>query len=85
MKSISGRLPTLGTMEDFVRAGKNKPIVFPDKKMTLAFDRVVAASQRDFLNANIHYPANIRVAPSSLEALAQGGMLALIQGIINLI
>lgn len=53
--------------------------------MVLTYDRVIAATHRDFLNANIHYPGNINVTAASLEAIAAGGMFALIQGIINLI
>ncbi len=78
-------LPTLKTMEDFINAGTNKTTVFPDQGMVLTYDRVIAATHRDFLNANIHYPGNINVTAASLEAIAAGGMFALIQGIINLI
>ena len=78
-------LPTLKTMEDFINAGTNKATVFPDQGMVLTYDRVIAATHRDFLNANIHYPGNINVTAASLEAIAAGGMFALIQGIINLI
>jgi len=81
----NGGLPTLSTMEDFINLGANKTIVFPDHGMVLIYDRVIAAAHRDFLNANIHYPGNINVTPASLEAIAAGGMFALIQGIINLI
>ena len=82
---ISGKpvkLPT-ESMEDFIKQGKNKSNVFPDKPMELLFDRVIAASQRDFLNANIHFPGMIKVTPTSLEAIAVGGMYGLIQGIID--
>ena len=78
-------LPTLKTMEDFINAGTNKTTVFPDQGMVLTYDRVIAATHRDFLNANIHYPGNINVTAASLEAIAAGGIFALIQGIINLI
>ena len=53
--------------------------------MVNAYDRVIAAAHREFLNANIHYPGNIRVAPDSLEGIAAGGMYYLVQAIINLI
>ena len=76
-------LPTLKTMEDFINAGTNKTTVFPDQGMVLTYDRVIAATHRDFLNANIHYPGNINVTAASLEAIAAGGMFALIQGIIK--
>ena len=80
-----GVLPTLKTMEDFINAGANKTTVFPEHDMVLIYDRVIAATHRDFLNANIHQPGNINVTATSLEAIAAGGMFALIQGIINLI
>ena len=47
-------LPTLKTMEDFINAGTNKTTVFPDQGMVLTYDRVIAATHGDFLNANIH-------------------------------
>ena len=53
--------------------------------MIIIYDWVIAATHRDFLNANIHYPGNINVTADSLEAIAAGGMFALIQGIIDLI
>lgn len=81
----NGALPTLKTMEDFINVGTNKATVFPEQSMILIYDRVIAATHRDFLNANIHYPGNINVTPASLEAIAAGGMFALIQGIINMI
>lgn len=77
--------PTLKSMEDFINLEANKSIVLPTQDMILAFDRVIAAAHRDFLNANIHYPGNISVTAASLEAIAAGGMFALIQGIINMI
>lgn len=79
------QLPTLKTMEDFINLGANKTVVFPDQGMIIIYDRVIAATHRDFLNANIHYPGNINVTADSLEAIAAGGMFALIQGIIDLI
>ena len=79
------QLPTLKTMEDFINLGTNKTAVFPDQGMIIIYDRVIAATHRDFLNANIHYPGNINVTADSLEAIAAGGMFALIQGIIDLI
>lgn len=81
----TGSFPTLKSMEDFINLGANKTTVFPDQGMVLTYDRVIAATHRDFLNANIHYPGNINVTAASLEAIAAGGMYALIQGIIDLI
>ena len=81
----NGAFPTLKSMEDFINSGTNKATVFPDQGMVLSYDRVIAATHRDFLNANIHYPGNISVTAASLEAIAAGGMFALIQGIIDLI
>lgn len=80
-----GALPTLKTMEDFINQGSNKSVVFPDQGMVIIYDRIIAATHRDFLNANIHYPGKINVTPDSLESIAAGGMYALIQGIINLL
>jgi hypothetical protein len=76
-------LPTLSSMEDYINQGANKSIVFPDQTMILCFDRVIAATHRDFLNANIHYPGNINVTPDSLKSIAEGGMFTLIQKVIN--
>lgn len=77
--------PTLKSMEDFINIEANKSTVFPNQGMVLVYDSVIAANHRNFLNANIHYPGNINVTATSLEAIAAGGMFALIQGIINLI
>ncbi len=84
-QTINGAFPTLKTMEDFINARANKSTVFPEQGMVRAYDRVIAATHREFLNANIHYPGNISVTSASLEAIAACGMFALIQGIINLI
>lgn len=81
----AGSFPTLKSMEDFINSGANRTTIFPDQGMVLTYDRVIAATHRDFLNANIHYPGNINVTAASLEAIAAGGMYALIQGIIDLI
>lgn len=85
MQGITRGFPTLSSMEDFICAGANKPVVFPDQGLLLAYDRVIAATHREFLNANIHYPGNINVTADSLEAIAAGGMFSVIQGIINLL
>ena len=85
MERIDRGLPTLSSMECFICAGANKSVVFPDQGLLLAYDRVIAATHREFLNANIHYPGNINVTADSLEAIAAGGMFSVIQGIINLL
>lgn len=85
MLGQNGKLPTLSSMETFISAAANKTTVLPTRDLILIYDRVIAASHRDFLNANIHYPGNINVTSDSLEGIAAGGMFALIQGIINLI
>jgi hypothetical protein len=77
--------PTLSGMEGFIKTGAYKTIVLPKREMVDAFDRVIAASHRDFLNANIHRPGNIRVSPDALEGIACGGMFYLIQSIIDLL
>lgn len=84
-QTLSGKFPMLKSMEDFINLGANKTIVFPEQEMVIIYDRVIAATHRDFLNANIHYPGNINVTADSLESIAAGGMFALIQGIIDLI
>lgn len=81
----NGSFPTLKSMEDFINLDVNKSVVLPNREMASAYSRVIAATHRDFLNANIHYPGNINVTAASLEAISAGGMFALIQGIINLI
>ena len=80
----NGAFPTLKGIEDFINQGINKATVLPQQAMVLAYDRVIAATHREFLNANIHYPGNIRVTSDSLEGIAAGGMLFLIQAIIDL-
>lgn len=85
IQGLNHKLPTLSSMETFICNGTNKPVVFPDQSLLLAYDRVIAATHRDFLNANIHYPGNINVTADSLEAIAAGGMFSVIQGIINLL
>ncbi len=81
----NGSFPTLKSMEYFINKNANKSIVLPNRDMVSTYDRVIAASYRDFLNANIHNPGKINVTAASLEAIAAGGMFALIQDIINLI
>lgn len=76
--------PTLKAMEDFIKGDGRKQNVFPGE-MLHAFDQVIAARHREFLNANIHQPGNIWTTPGSLEAIAAGGMFVIIQGIINLL
>jgi hypothetical protein len=83
--TLNGKFPNLSSMESFINAEANKVVVFPEKELLLAYDRVIADTQRDFLNANIHYPGNISVTANSLEAIAAGGMFTVVQGIINLI
>jgi hypothetical protein len=84
-QTISGNFPTLSGIEGFIKAGANKQSVLPTKEMVDSFDRVIAATQRDFLNANIHNPGNIRVTPHALEGIACSGMFNLIQSIINIL
>jgi hypothetical protein len=77
--------PTLGSMEDFINLQDHKNIVLQEKDMIYAFDIIIASKDRNFLNANIHYPGNINVSSSTLVGIAKGGMFLLIQSIINLI
>ena len=83
-QSRSGKILTLSSIEKFINSGTDKKAVFPDSELMRAFNAVISASHRDFLNSNIHSPGNISVTSDSLEAIAQGGMYSLIQGIINL-
>jgi len=75
--------PTLRSIESFINQGDNKTKIFPKKEMIHAFDRIVAAGHREFLNVNIHYPGNIKVTSDTLEGIASGGMFCLIQNIID--
>ncbi|AUS96373.1 hypothetical protein CDQ84_14400 [Clostridium thermosuccinogenes] len=75
--------PTLNGIENFIKSSTYKTTVLPKREMVDAFDRVIAASHRDFLNANIHRPENIRVSSDTLEGIACGGMFYLIQSIID--
>lgn len=77
--------PTLSGMENFIKLGVNRTVVLPTRDMRDAFDRVITGSHRNFLNANIHNPGNIRVHSDSLESIACGGLFYLIQSMINLL
>lgn len=77
--------PALSSMERFIGLGANKTAVLPSRDMVDAFDRVITASHRNFLNANIHNPDIIRMHADSLEGIACGGLFYLIQSIINLL
>jgi hypothetical protein len=81
--TLNNAFPTLSGMEDFINSARNKNIVFPKKEMIYSFDRIIAASHREFLNANIHYPGNIHTTSETLEGIANGGMYHLIQSIID--
>lgn len=81
----AGSFPTLSGMENFINRGTNKATVFPNRAMVGAFNRIIAAAHREFLNANIHSPDNIRVTNDSLMGIAAGGMFSLIQSIIDLL
>ena len=80
-----GRLPGLGSVEDFVKKGSYKGPVLPERDMVDAFDSIIASRDRTFLNANTHSPAMIRATSTSLESLAQGGLHSLIQRIVSLV
>ena len=80
--STSGN-PKLSSIESFINQGNNKSVVFPDRDAVSAFDRVIRAGHREFLNATIHQPGNISLTAESLESIASGGMYALIQWILD--
>lgn len=77
--------PALSDIEDFINSGTNKTQVLPDRKMITAFDIIIASRNREFLNANIHNPGDIRVTPDALENIACSGMFSLIQRTIDLL
>lgn len=80
-----GRFPTLAAMETFVDNQVNRTVVLPSAELQSALSLIISYRHREFLNANIHNPGDIRVTPESLSAIAQGGMFTLIQGLINLL
>jgi len=73
--------PMLSNIEDHVK--KNTTKALPDVSMRKAFNQIVLAKSREFLNSNVHSPWLIRATSDSLEGLANGGMLLLIQLIID--
>ena len=75
------QFPMLSNIETHVMTNINT--VLPEEAMRKAFNRIISANSRDFLNSNVHNPGLIRTASSSLEGLASGGMLSLIQLIID--
>lgn len=77
--------PTLKDMESFIEQPANKNTVLPQKNLRSAMSLIISYGHREFLNANIHDPASIRVTSDSLIGIAQGGMFTLIQGLINLL
>lgn len=80
-----GRFPTLAAMENFIDNQTNRSIVLPSAELQSALSLIISYRHREFLNANIHSPGDIRVTPESLSAIAQGGMFTLMQGLINLL
>ncbi len=73
--------PMLSNIEDKVK--NNKGQVLPDRSMRRAFNQIVSAKSREFLNANVHNPWLIRATSDTLEGMANGGMRSLIQMIID--
>lgn len=82
--SPKGSFPTLSGMEKFIDNPTYKVTILPSEDLRAALSMILRYSHREFLNANIHSPGNIRVSPESLVAIAQGGMFTLIQESINL-
>lgn len=86
MSSIpNGRFPTLAAMEHYIDSQTNRSTILPSAELQSALSLIISYRHREFLNANIHNPGDIRVTPESLSAIAQGGMFTLIQGLINLL
>lgn len=75
--------PSLSSMEVFIQQGNNMNVVFTDHNIVRAFNRVIHAGHREFLNATIHQPGIISLTPHSLESIAAEGMYALIQWILD--
>lgn len=78
----SGAFPQLSGIESHVAS--NLDSIFSDNKIKNAFRSIQKFAHRDFLNANIHAPGNIRVTADALNSIAAAGMYSLIQGIIDL-
>lgn len=86
MSSVpNGRFPTLAAMENYIDNQTNRSTVLPSAELQSALSLIISYRHREFLNANIHNPGDIRVTPESLSAIAQGGMFTLMQGLINLL
>ncbi|WP_238351809.1 proline-rich domain-containing protein [Brevibacillus brevis] len=74
-------MPMLSNIESHIKS--NITIVLPLPNMRSAFNLILNSHSRDFLNSNVHKPGMIRTTSSTLEGLASGGMVALIQLIID--
>lgn len=86
MKTVPAKsFPTLAAMEKFIDNGERKNKMLPNASMKTALDLIIGCKHREFLNANVHNPGDIRVSAESLSAIAQGGMFTLIQESINLL
>jgi len=77
-----GAFPQLSGIETFV--ANQLSTIFTETKMKNAFQLIQKFAHRDFLNANIHAPGNIRVTADALTSIAAAGMYSVIQGIIDL-
>lgn len=80
---LGNDVPSLKNMESFIEQGSNKNQIFPDRDIVRAYNRVIHAGHREFLNATIHQPGIVSLTPNSLENIAADGMYYLIQWILD--
>ena len=80
---LGNDVPSLKNMESFIEQGSNKNQIFPDRDIVRAYNRVIHAGHREFLNATIHQSGIVSLTPNSLENIAADGMYYLIQWILD--
>lgn len=73
--------PSLKNIETFIESNIKETF---SKELIRIYKRVINNKQRELLNALVHSPGEIKLTSASREAIAAGGMYALIQGIIDL-
>lgn len=74
-------MPMLSNIENHIK--NNIATALPLSTMQSAFRLIVNSHSRNFLNSNVHKPGQIRTTSSTLEGIANGGMLTLVQLIID--
>ena len=73
--------PSLSNMETFIMNNLNQ--VFPESDIRRAYNQIIHAGHREFLNATIHAPGTVSLTADSLESIAANGMYAVIQWILD--